>query len=138
MSKRIVDVSNLVEAIENNMISIVSVENKTKISVDITETNPITSEKFIESVQLLNKTIFKDAIDFFYEFTDTNSILIECGMKNIYMEEDYRVECVISDGISIDDVNKKFRETIFDRMNKKLAVWVKKKYLRENHKQSKN
>lgn len=122
MSKRIVDVSNLVEAIENNMISIVSVENKTKISVDITETNPITSEKFIESVQLLNKTIFKDAIDFFYEFTDTNSILIECGMKNIYMEEDYRVECVISDGISIDDVNKKFRETIFDRMNKKLAV----------------
>ena len=50
MSRRILDVSNLVEAIENNMISIVSVENKTKISVDITETNQITPEKFAESV----------------------------------------------------------------------------------------
>lgn len=122
MSKRIVDISNLVDAIENNMISIGSVENKTKISVDITETNPITSEKFIESVRFLNKTIFKDAIDFYYEFTGRNSVLIECGMKNIYMEEYYRVECVISDDISIDDVNKKFRETIFDRMDKKLTV----------------
>lgn len=122
MSRRIVDISNLVEAIEKEMISVTSVENKTKISVDITETNPITSEKFIESVQFLNKTIFKDAIDFYYEFTGENSVLIECGMKNIYMEEYYRVECVISDGISIDDVNKKFRETIFDRMDKKSAV----------------
>lgn len=122
MSKRIVDISNLVDAIENNMISIGSVENKTKISVDITETNLITSEKFIESVRFLNKTIFKDAIDFYYEFTGRNSVLIECGMKNIYMEEYYRVECVISDDISIDDVNKKFRETIFDRMDKKLTV----------------
>lgn len=122
MSRRIVDISNLVEAIEKEMISVASVENKTKISVDITETNPITSEKFIESVQFLNKTIFKDAIDFYYGFTGKNSVLIECGMKSIYMEEYYRVECVISDGISIDDVNKKFRETIFDRMDKKSAV----------------
>ena len=119
MSRRIVDVSNLVDAIENNMISIVSVESKTKISIDITETSQVTPEKFIESAQLLNKTIFKDAIDFYYEFTSKNSVLIECGMKNIYMEECYRVECVISDSVSVDDVNKKFRETIFDRMDKK-------------------
>ena len=131
MSKRIVDISNLVDAIENNMISIVSVENKTKISVDITETNPITSEKFIESIQFLNETIFKDAIDFYYEFTGKNNVLIECGMKNIYMEEYYRVECSVMDGFSIDDVNKKFRETIFDKMNKKLAVWVKIKNIWE-------
>lgn len=122
MSKRIVDIFNLVDAIENNMISVVSVENKTKISSDITETNLITSEKFIESVRFLNKTIFKDSIDFYYEFTGKNSVLIEYEMKNIYMEEYYRVECVISDGFSTDDVNKKFRETIFDRMDKKLAV----------------
>ena len=122
MSRRIVDISNLVEAIENKMISVDSVENKTKISVDITETNLITSEKFIESVQFLNKTIFKDSIDFYYEFTGKNNVLIECGMKNIYMEEYYRVECSVGNGVSVDDVNKKFRETIFDRMDKKLAV----------------
>jgi len=122
MRKRILDISNLVEAIENKMVSISSVENETKFSADITETSQITPEKFIESIHFLNKSIFKDAIDFYYEFTGKNSILIECGMKNIYMEEFYRVECSVCEGISIDDVNKKFRETIFDRMDKKLAM----------------
>lgn len=122
MSRRILDVSNLVEAIENGMISVVGVENKTKISIDIIETDQVTPEKFIESIQFLNKTIFKDAIDFFYEFTGKNNILIECGMKNIYMEEYYRVECITCDRIPIDDVDKKFKETIFSRMNKKFAV----------------
>lgn len=121
MSKRIVDVSNLGEAIENNMISIISVENTTKISADITETSRITPEKFIESIQFLNKTIFKDAIDFYYEFTGKNNILIECRMENIYMEKYYRVECSVCDGISAKEVDEKFRETIFDRMDKKLA-----------------
>ena len=119
MSRRILLLSDLIDVIENKMVSIDSVECETKFSADITETNQITPEKFIESIQFLNKSIFKDAIDFFYEFTSTNSILIECGMKNICMEEYYRVECVISDGISIDDVDKKFRETILDRMDKK-------------------
>ena len=122
MSRRILDVSNLVDAIENNMISVVSVENKTKFSADITEISQITPNKFIESIQFMNETIFKDAIDFFYEFTDTNNILIECGMKNIYMEEFYRVKCSVCDGVSTKEVDKKLRETIFDRMDKKLAV----------------
>ena len=122
MSRRIVDVSNLVEVIERKMISIDSVEYITKFSADITETSQITPEKFIESIQFLNKIIFKDAIDFYYEFNVKNNVLIECGMKNIYMEEFYRVECSVCDGISVDDVNKKFRETIFDRMDKKIAM----------------
>ena len=75
-----------------------------------------------ESIQFMNETIFKDAIDFFYEFTDTSNILIECGMKNIYMEEYYRVECSVGNGVSAKEIDKKLRETIFDRMDKKLAV----------------
>ena len=122
MSRRITDVSNLVEVVENKMISVDSVECKTKFSADMTETNQITPNKFIESIQFMNETIFKDAIDFFYEFTDTNKILIECGMKNIYMEEYYRVKCSVYDGVSAKEVDKKLRETIFDRMDKKLAV----------------
>ena len=114
--------ANLVEAIENKMISISSVENETKFSGDITETDQIIPEKFIESIQFLNKTIFKDAIDFYYEFTGANSILIECGMKNQFMEEYYRVECSVCDGISAKEVDKKLRETVFDRMDKKIAV----------------
>ena len=122
MNRRILDVSNLVEAIENKMISIDSVECNTKFSADITETSQITPEKFTESIQLLSKSIFKDAIDFFYEFTVENSILIECGMKNMFMEEYYRVRCSICDGVSKKEVDAKLRETIFNKMDKKLAV----------------
>lgn len=107
MSRRILDVSNLVKLIENKMISVDSVECKTKFSADITETSQITPEKFIESIQFLNKTIFKDAIDFYYEFTRKNNVFIECGMKNIYMEEYYRVECSVCDGVSTKEVDKK-------------------------------
>ena len=122
MSRRIADVSNLVEVVENKMISVDSVECKTKFSADMTETNQITPNKFIESIQFTNETIFKDAIDFYYEFTGANSILIECGMKNQFMEEYYRVECSVCDGISAKEVDKKLRETVFDRMDKKIAV----------------
>lgn len=121
MSRKFLLLSDLIDVIENKMISIVSVKNKSKISIDITERDQITPEKFIESIQLLNKTIFKDAIDFSYEFTGKNSVLIECVITNLYFDEYFYVECVISDGISIDDIDKKFRETIFDRMDKKLV-----------------
>lgn len=122
MSRRILLLSDLIEIIQNKMISIDSVEINVKFSADITETDQITPEKFTESIQLLSKSIFKDAIDFFYEFTGENSILIECGMKNMFMEEYYRVRCSICDGVSKKEVDAKLRETIFDRMDKKLAV----------------
>lgn len=122
MSRRILLLSDLIEVIENKMISIDSVESNVKFSADITETDQITPEKFTESIQLLNKSIFKDAIDFFYEFTGENNILIECGMKNMFMEEYYRVKCSICEGVSKKEVDAKLRETIFDRMDKKLAV----------------
>ena len=123
MSRRILDVSNLVEAIEKGMISVVSVENKIKACADITETDNVTPEKVIESLQYLNEAkLFRNGIDFYYEFTDRNSVHIESAMKNPYLDEYFYVECMINDGFSIDDVDKKFKETIFDRMDKKLAV----------------
>lgn len=123
MSRRILDVSNLVEAIENKMISVVSVENKVKACSDITETDNVTPEKFIESLQYLNEAkLFRNGIDFYYEFTGKNGVHIESAMKNPYLDEYFYVDCVIKDGFSIDDVDKKFKETIFDRMDKKLAV----------------
>lgn len=121
MSKRI-QLSNLVEAIKTGMISVTMAKCETKISMDITDVNQIESERFIESIDLLNKTIFGDSIDFFYEFTEEDTINIECKIRNIYMEECFYVECSIKDGISREEVNAKFRETIFDKMDKKLAT----------------
>lgn len=123
MNRRILDITNLVEAIENKIISVVSVENKVKTCEDITQTENVTPEEFVESLQYLNEAkLFRNGIDFYYEFTGKNGIHIESAMKNPYLDEYFYVECVIKDGFSIDDVDKKFRETIFDRMDKKLAV----------------
>lgn len=123
MSRRILDVSNLVEAIENKMISVVSVENKVKACSDITETDDVTPEKFVESLQYLNEAkLFRNGIDFYYEFTGKNGVHIESAMKNPYLDEYFYVECVIKDGFSINDIEKKFKETVFDKMNEKIAV----------------
>ena len=117
MSRRILDVSNLVELVENGTISIVSVKNKTKAFSDITETDHIAPEKFIESIQYLNEAkLFRNGIDFFYEFKGRNGLSIETAMKNPYLDEYFYVECTIKDGVPIDDIDKKFRETIFNRM----------------------
>ena len=123
MSRRITDVSNLVEAIENKMISVDSVECKTKFSAEIAETDNVTLEKFLESLQYLNEAkLFRNGIDFFYEFSGKNNVHIEVAMKNPYLDEYFYVECVIKDGFSINDIDKKFKETIFDRMNERIAV----------------
>ena len=123
MSRRILDVSNLVEAIEEGMISVASVENKIKACADITETDDVTPEKFIESLQYLNEAkLFRNSIDFYYEFTGKNGVHIESAMKNPYLDEYFYVDCEIKDGFSIEDVDRKFKTTIFDRMNEKIAV----------------
>lgn len=123
MSRRILDVSNLVELIEKGTITVTNVENKIKACSDITETDNVTPEKFIESLQYLNEAkLFKNGIDFFYEFTGRNGVHIESAMKNPYLDEYFYVECVIKDGFSINDIDKKFKETIFDRMNERIAV----------------
>ena len=54
MSRRILDVSNLVELIEKGTITVTKVENKIKACSDITEKDDVTPEKFIESIQFLN------------------------------------------------------------------------------------
>lgn len=43
-------------------------------------------------------------------------------MKNPYLDEYFYVECVIQNGITMEDVDMKFRKTIFDRMDEKVVV----------------
>ncbi|MCM1044450.1 MAG: hypothetical protein NC417_02970 [Candidatus Gastranaerophilales bacterium] len=122
MSRRILELSNLVELVENGTISITSVESKTKDISSITKTGHITPERFKESLQYLNEAaLFRNAIDFFYEFRERNGIHIETAMKNPYLDEYFYVDCEIKDGVSMDYIDKKFRETIFDRLEKKIA-----------------
>lgn len=117
MRKQITQLSNLIEALETKMISISNIESKTKASVDVTVTDQVTPDIFIESIQFLHEALlFKNGIDFYYEFSGKNSIRIECGMGNRYLDEYYYVDCIIQDGFSIDNVDAKFRESVFDRI----------------------
>ena len=132
MRKQIVQLSNLVTAIEAKMISISNIEVKTKSSTDITATDQVTPEEFTESIQFLDEAVlFRNGIDFFYEFTGNNNIRIEAGMKNKYLNEYFYVDCVIQDGFSGDDVDAKFRECVFDRLAEKIAVQVSGEWRRQ-------
>lgn len=123
MRKQITQLSNLVTAIESGMISISSVQSKTKASTDITVTDQVTPDMFVEAIQFLNEsTLFRNSVDFYYEYLGKNGIRIECGMGNRYLDEYFYVDCVIQDGFSADDVDVKFREGIFDGLAEKIAV----------------
>ena len=123
MRKRIIELTNFIELVENGTISIVSVENKVKLCADIEETDQIFPEKFMESIRYLNKAkLFSNGIDFYYEFIGSKILRIDCAMKNSCLDEHFYVDCVVKDGVSMKDVNEKLRETIFDRMVKKLAM----------------
>ncbi len=123
MSKRIADISNLLELLENNTLKLTNVQCKTKAFADITETDNVTPTDFIESLEYLNESkLFKDAVDFCYEFTGRNGIRVECGMKNLYMDEYFYADCVIQNGTSIKDIESNLRETIFDRMDGRISA----------------
>lgn len=66
--------------------------------------------------------LFRNGVNFSYEFSGRNEIHIDCAMKNPYLDEYFYLKCVIIDGFSIDDVDKKYKETVFNKMNEKFAV----------------
>ncbi len=121
--RRITSILNLLQLIENNSLTISNVQCKTKAFADVTETDNVTPTEFLESLQYLNESkLFKDGIDFYYEFVGNNRIRLECGMKNLYMDVYFYVDCAIKDGVSTKDVESKLRKTIFHNMDEKIAV----------------
>ncbi len=123
MSRRIASISNLLELLENNTLTITNIQCKTKAFADITETDNVTPTDFIESLQYLNESkLFKDSVDFCYEITGKNSIRLECGMKNAFLDEYFYADCVIGDSVTTKDIETKLRETVFNKMDEKIAV----------------
>lgn len=108
--------SNLIEAVSTGMITIVSVRSECKVSSDRTERTEITPKKFMESIEYLNETMFKSAVDLYFEFPDTKTVLIKCGMHNQFMDEYFFADCKINDGVTMDEVEKKLRQSIFDKL----------------------
>ena len=123
MRKQITQLTNLVSAIEQGMLSISNVQSKPKSSTDITVTDQVTPDMFLEAIQFLDESVlFKNCVDFNYELVGRNGIQIEAGMKNRFLDEYFYVDCIIQDGFSVDDVEAKLRECVLDRLAEKIAV----------------
>lgn len=117
MSKRIINLSNLIESIKNKTITIEKVICQSMADTKRTETDDIDSEAFVEALEFLNEsTLFKDAVDFYYEFNGKKQLIVRCGFKNPYMTECYTVNCSIKDGVSYKEIDTKFRENILDKV----------------------
>lgn len=122
MNRRIADISNLLELLENNTLAILNVRCKLTIASDVTEPYEVTPTDFFESMQYLNESkLFKDAVDFAYEW-ENGELVINTGYKNLYMKEVFVAQCTLKDGISTSFVETKLRETIFDRMDEKITA----------------
>ena len=116
MGRRITQLSKLVELIESKIIAVEQVKGETVLSSDLTETDIISPIDFVESIQYLNEAkLFRDGIDFFYEFVG-ETLVIKVGMKNLYMENMYIVECSVKDGALQKDIDAKLRETVFSKI----------------------
>ena len=117
MSKRIIALSNLIELIKNKTIAIEKVICQSMADTKRTETDDIDSVSFVEALEFLNEsTLFKDAVDFYYEFNEKKQLIVRCGFKNPYMSECYTVNCSIKDGVSYKEIDTKFRENILDKV----------------------
>ncbi len=122
MSKRIADISNLLELIEDAILTISNVRCELTIASDVTEPYEVTPTDYIESMEYLNESkLFKDAVDFAYEWKN-GELVINTGYKNLYMKEVFVAQCTLKDGISVKDIETKLRETIFNKMDERIAV----------------
>jgi len=122
MTKQIADISNLLQLLETNTIKISNVRCELTIASDVTEPYEVTPTDFIDSMQYLNESkLFKDAVDFAYEWKN-GELVINTGYKNLYMKEVFVVQCALKDGVAVKDIESKLRETIFHKMDEKIAV----------------
>ncbi len=108
MNRRIFELSTFMELIENKIITIIKVEAHTKGCANAQGTDNITPNKFLESIQYLNKAeLFRNSIDFYYEFSGKNGVHIEAAMKNPFLDTYFYVDCEIQDGATFDDIDKR-------------------------------
>lgn len=111
-----VDTNNLLEVIKSNMAKIISITIHYSSNDDTTET--IEHGKFIESLGYLQKSgIFSDCMEWKYERIHTSDneeyIIVHSGCWIFTMD----VKLCANDGVNADAVEKKFRETIFDKVS---------------------
>lgn len=125
MRKRNISTAKLLEIINKEMVNIVKVDYYYKCGDEI---EPIKTNEFVRSLNLLNNSgVFSDMATWdvreypifgsdmsadFYVTCDFNDS-IAGTVINVYLN--------VHEGFSVEEVEKKFRETIFDKLASKIG-----------------
>lgn len=112
MSTRPTTAKNLQKAIKNNMVTVVNAQTECK---DVHEVQTITPEQFVTDLDFyMESGIFSDSLDFKYKITGKEFLQIQVGYMSSFCQHSITATLKLCDGITMEQVEKQLRETIFD------------------------
>ena len=103
---------NLQKAIKNNLVTVVNAQTECK---DTDEVQTITAEQFMTDLDFyVESGIFSDSLDFKFAVTGKDFLQIQVGYMSCYCQHCIIATLKLCDGITMEQVEKQLRETIFD------------------------
>lgn len=111
-STRPTTAKNLQKAIKNNLVTVVNAQTECK---DTDEVQTISAEQFVTDLDFyVESGIFSDSLDFKYRITGNEFLQIEVGYMSSFCQCCITVTLRLCDGVTLDEVTKQLKETIFD------------------------
>ena len=105
---------NLQKAIKNHLITVINAHTECK---DTDEVTTITPEQFMTDLDFYLKSgIFADSLDFKYKVTGKEFVQIHVGYMSSYCQHCIVATLKLCDGVIMEDVIKKLKEKIFDKI----------------------
>lgn len=111
-STRPTTAKNLQKAIKNHLVTVVNAQTECK---DTDEVQTITAEQFVTDLDFyMESGIFSDSLDFKYKITGKEFLQIQIGYMSSFCQHCITATLKLCDGITMEQVEKQLRETIFD------------------------
>ena len=103
---------NLQKVIKNNLATVITAQTECK---DTNEVQTITAERFITDLDFyVESGIFSDSLDFKYAVTGKELVQIKVGYMSGYCQNCIMATLKVCDGVTLPEVTKQLKETIFD------------------------
>ena len=119
MRRKIASINNIKDIITSGIGTVNNVSIYEQVSKCLENVYDIESEKFAESIVALSDTVFADVIDWEYEITNSTFgefMIIGYMKKSMGISAVCSAHLKVNKNISVNDVQKKLDETIFDRV----------------------
>ncbi len=111
-STRPTTAKNLQKAIKNNLVTVINAQTEYK---DTNEVQTITAEQFMTDLDFyVESGIFSDSLDFKFSVTGKEFLQVEIGYMSCYCQRCITVTLKLCESVTLDEVKKQLKETIFD------------------------